>query len=240
MTLARSYLSGLLAAIILSALSGPCLAALDFEGQTGVFLNDLAYTAKASSIETSAHTVDLGSLGTVSTYNLDFGLQSNLELGFTRYVSAVTGVKDQDVFQGKWQFLAEKNSTPAVAVWALNRNLTNGPNDFEFGATATKVLPVVKQHPLILDLGVRATKSLGLGLFGVGDSRQARFEGTAAVFLTKKLVLGTEFKQQIDARAWHDIALRYVASPSFNIDAGIANFSSALDSQWALALTYAR
>jgi len=235
----RNYWVGTLAAIIVLASATHSFAALSFDGQSGVFLNPLAYTIKASGIETSAHTVDLDALGSVQTYNLAFGLKGNVELGFTKYASNVTGVKDQNVFAGKWQFMPESKTSPALALRAVQRTLVDGPSDTEFGISATKIVSVGK-NPLVLDLGVRSTKSLGFGLFGVGSDRHTLFEGSAAFFVTKNFAVGTEFKQQIDARAWHDIAFRYVASPNLNLDFGIANFNNALDNQVAFALTYSR
>ncbi len=89
-----------------------------------------------------------------------------------------------------------------------------------------------------MDLGLRSTKALGLGLFGIGNSRETKLEGSAALFVTPKFAVGTEFKQQIDASTWTDIALRYIASNTLNIDAGIADFGPSINRQFALAATY--
>jgi len=239
MIITKHYITALLALLTLTVLAFPCFAALDWDGQTGVFLNALAYTAKPSSVEVATHNVDLGKLGSASTYNVILGFKGNVEVGFTKYVTSVTGIQNQSVEQVKWQFLPETKSRPAVAVWGTNRKLSNGPSASELGLSATKVLHIGKL-PLVADVGLRSTTALGMGLFGIGDERKTLFEGTVALFVTKNFAVGTEYKQQIDARAWRDIAFRYVASPSLNVDLGIANFATGLSNQLALAVTYAR
>src|ERR1035437_10983996 len=93
----QRYITVFITAIILIAPSISCFAALDWDGQTGVFLNGLAYTAKPGSFEVAAHEVDLGGLGSASTYNLVAGFNGNVEVGFTKYASSVTGIQDQSV-----------------------------------------------------------------------------------------------------------------------------------------------
>lgn len=228
-----------LAGLMVVVLAGCAMAALHLEGQSGVFLNALAYPLGASKFEVSSHTVDLDSLGSVTTYNLASGFKGNLEFGYTGIASSVNGVKDQSLFLGKWQFAKETNGTPAVAVWVIQRNLADGPSSADFGLSATKIVKAGKL-PLVLDLGVRSTRAIGLGLFGFQSDRETKFEGSTALFVTPKLAVGTEFKQQIGGRAWRDIALRWVPSSNLNIDFGIANLNSALDNQVALAATWSK
>lgn len=227
-------IGGLIAVIT----SGAAHAALQLEGQSGVFLNSLAYTTNKSKFETSSHWVDLGDAGTVSTYNITTGLKRNVELGFTRLQSGVDGVKDQNLLLAKWQFQQEDKKRPAVALWAINRGVSGSNSSLDLGVSATKILPVAKR-PLVIDFGVRSTKAKGLGLFGFNNDREFRWEGSFALFATKRFAIGTEFKQQIGAKAWRDIAFRYVASDKINIDAGIANLGPGLDNQIALAITRA-
>lgn len=228
-----------MAGLTVVVLAGCAAAALHLEGQSGIFLNALAYPLGPSKIEVSSHTVNLDALGSVTTYNLSAGVKGNLEFGCTGIASSVTGVKDQSLFLGKWQFVKETSDVPAVALWAIHRSLTDGPGSTDYGLSATKIVKVAKL-PLVLDLGVRSTRALGLGLFGFQDDRETRFEGSTALFVTSKLAVGTEFKQQIGGRAWHDIAIRWVTSSNLNIDFGIANLNSALDNQVALAATWSK
>lgn len=234
-------LDAIIALAMLAAfvLANSATAALNLEGQSGIFLNTLAYPVGASKVEASSHTVDLGNLGSVTSYNLATGFKGSLEFGYTAIASSVTGVKDQNLFLGKWQFAKETKDLPAVALWAIYRSLTDGPSSTDYGLSATKIVKTAKR-PLVLDVGVRSTRAIGLGLFGFQNDRETKLEGSAALFITPKLALGTEFKQQIGGRAWHDIALRYVPSSSFNIDFGIANLNSALDNQVALAATWTK
>lgn len=226
-----------LTATILLGITGFANAALNWDGQSGVFLNALAYTAAPSSVETAAHYADLGTLGSVSTYNVAFGLKHNVELGYTKYDSNVTGVSDQSNLTGKWQFLGETPQRPAAAAWMVQRHLAGGTDTTDLGLSATKILKVA-DRTVILDLGARSTKALGLGLFGVGSDRQIKYEGLAAVFITDKFIVGTEFKQQINARTFKDIAFRYIVNDKLNLDAGIANFAPGISNQWAFAATY--
>lgn len=216
---------------------GVAQAALHLEGQSGVFLNTLAYPLGRSKFEVSSHHVDLDKAGTVTTYNIAAGLKDNVEIGYTRVSSAVTGVSDQNLVLAKWQFAAEKKKFPALSIWGIYRDLDKGDNSVDLGVTATKVIG--GKHPIILDLGVRNSKAKAFGLFGYADDRQWLWEGAAGVFATSKLIVATEFKQQVQSRPWRDIAVRYLASKDVNLDAGLANLGPGLDSQWAFAATYA-
>jgi len=211
-------------------------AALDFEGQSGVFLNALAYPLGANKVEVGGHYLSLNSLGQVDTFNLGVGLKKNLELGYTELTTTVDGLKNQNILSAKWQAVAEKKDIPAVAVWAQARHQESGSGSTDLGVSVTKVIS--GDHPIILDLGARRTKALGIGLFGFNHDYKTKLEGVAAVFVTKKLIVGTEFKQQINSKTWTDIAARYVVNNHFNLDAGIADLGPGLGNQIALAATW--
>ena len=217
----------------------PAWAALNLEGQSGVFLNSLAYTLDPGRFEASNHHVNLDGLGSVTSFSLSTGLRDGVEVGMTRLTSTVSGVKDQTVFLAKWQFAKERKSSPAAALWIERRDLSGGENSTDFGISATK-LTTLSKRPVVLDIGVRSTKALGLGLFGFGTDRKLKLEGSAAVFLTPEFAAGVEFKQQIEAETWKDIAFRYVASDNLNIDGGIADLGPGLGNQIALAATWSR
>lgn len=217
--------------------AGAAQAALQLEGQSGVFLNTLAYTAQKSNYEASSHWVDLGDAGNVSTFNFTTGLKKNVEVGLTRLQSDVDGVKDQNLLLAKWQFQQESKNRPAASLWAIHRNVSGSDNSLDLGVSATKVFTVAS-HPLVVDLGVRSTKAKSLGLFGFNKDREIKWEGSFALFATKKFAVGAEFKQQIGTRAWKDIAFRYIASNKLNIDLGIANLGPGLNNQVALAFTH--
>lgn len=223
--------------ILIGAFSGYAHAAQNWDGQTGIFLNPLAYTAAPGSFETSSHYADLGTLGSVSTYSVTSGLKGNIELGYTRYQSNVDGVKNQNNISAKWQFAKETANSPALAVWAIHRDLSGDKNSFDYGLSATKIVTIANK-PLVVDAGIRSTEAVGLGLFGIGDDRKIKTEASVAYFVTPKFAVGGEFKQQIGGRAWNDLAFRYVANDRLNIDAGLANFGPTLNNQIALAATY--
>lgn len=233
----RTSITFVVLAVMMTA--GSAHAALNLEGQSGVFLNSLAYTTPTGKAEVSSHYVNMDNLGSISTFNVNTGLSRDLELGFTRLSSAVSGVNDQNVLLAKWQFKKETKSIPAVAFWTISRNLSGGSGSTDFGVSATKLLNFGK-FPTVVDLGVRSTKGLGLGLFGFSDDRKLKLEGSFATFVTKNFAVGAEFKQQIGADAWTDIAFRYVASDSLNIDAGIADLGAGLGNQIALAATWSK
>lgn len=212
-------------------------AALSLEGQNGIFLNSLAYPIGQNQVELSSHYVNLSGLGTVGTHSVATGVGKNVELGYTRIGSSVSGVKSQDLLNAKWQFNKESSSAPAVAAWVQSRSVSGNGTSPDYGISATKLVKL-GTHPTVLDLGVRSTKALGLGLFGFNNERKLKLEGSAAVFVTKKFAVGAEFKQQINGDAWKDIAFRYVASDSLNIDAGIADLGPGLRRQIALAATW--
>lgn len=217
----------------------PAQAALGLDGQSGVFLNSLAYPLAPDTLEVSAHNVDLDNLGDISSVTIASGFKGNLEMGYTRITSSVSGVADQSNIFGKWQFIKETDSTPAVALTVINRSLTGGESSLDYGLSATKIVKM-GSLPTVLDIGARSTRSLGLGLFGFSDNREIKLEGSVAVFVTKNFAVGAEFKQQIGAETWKDIAFRYVPTKNLNIDFGIADLGPGLNSQIALAVTYTK
>jgi|GEM_PF-2792435 len=226
----------ILLATILS--TGNAFAALHLEGQSGIFLNSIAYPVAPSKIEASVHYVDLDPLGSIYTESIAFGLKDNVELGYTHISSNVTGVKDQSLFVGKWQFAPETKQIPALSFLAAQRSLDGNGSSLDYGLSATKVV-LIDKKPLVLDLGIRNTKAVGIGLFGWSKDRKWKSEGSFAYFILPNVAVGSEFKQQIDGQTWRDIALRYVASSSLNVDFGIADLGSAIDNQVALAVTHA-
>ncbi len=225
-----------LAGLAFAVVSPAAFGALGLEGQSGIFVNPWAYTVAPEKTEAAVHFVSLDSAGNVTTYNVTRGLKGGVEIGYTRIASSVTGVSDQNVIHAKWQFLKEQKTLPAVSVWALNRDLAGGSSP-DFGLTATKF--IAGQNPLVVSVGVRSTKAVGLGLFGFADEKKTKLEASAALGVTKKLWLATEVKQQIGIRTWKDIAVRYNLNPHLNLDAGLANLGPTIDNQLALAATWA-
>jgi hypothetical protein len=104
---------------------------------------------------------------------------------------------------------------------------------------ATKMftqLPV----PVLLDLGGRATEGVWEGLGGFTDSYNFEFEGNIAVFLSHKLALAAEYKQQpTDYRPigslvqkaddWLTLDAVYIVNKHMTIAAGWAHFGKMLN-----------
>jgi len=213
-------------------------AQISWEGQSGVFLNPLAYPIAPGKVQASAHYIDLERVGTISTFSVAGGLRGNVEIGFTRIASGVTGVASQNVIPVKWQFVKETSKIPGVAANIIYRDLVGTGSITDYGLTGTKVLKA-GTSTVIVSGGFRYTKALGVGLFGIADSARVRWEASAAIFVNPKLILGAEYKEQIGARAWRDIALRYLYSKNLTIDVGLANFAPSLSNQVAAGITWA-
>lgn len=228
----------LLAAAALATMTAHSHAALNWEGQTGVFLNPLAYTAAEGTHEVSGHFISVDSAGSVKSLSYTAGLKGNVELGYTRVFTDVAGVNDQNIVHAKWQFLPERDETPAVAVWALYRDAESGGSGTDFGVAATKIV-MAGDKPLVLDLGVRYTDASGHGLFGFTGDEKLKLEGSIAYFVLPNLAVGAEFRQQPGTRTWKDLAVRYVVNEHLNIDVGLADLGPTIDNQLALGFTYA-
>ncbi|MCC6483261.1 MAG: DUF3034 family protein [Armatimonadetes bacterium] len=213
-------------------------AALNWEGQNGVFLNALAYPLGANKTEVAYHYVSLDQVGAVHSASVTHGLGGKADIGYTRVFVDVPGLKDQNIVHAKYQFVAETKNSPAVAVWVLHRDLDGSKSDQEYGIVATKVFSDVKDHPIILSAGVRSTPSLGQGVYGLG-SHKVRFEGLVAIFVTKNLIVGTEVRQQVGSKTWSDLAARYVVNKNLNLDIGLANLGQGFRNQLALGATWA-
>lgn len=226
-----------LALVLLLHAAAGARAQLNWEGQGGIFINPLAYPTAAGKLEASVHHIDLDRFGTLQTIGVSGGLGHGIEVGFTHIRSTVDGVYDQNVVPLKWQFVKERPDAPAIAASAVFRDLNGHGSATDYGVTATKVLRLGSSS-VALSAGGRVTKALGVGLFGINGAYQVRWEGAVAVFVTKRLILGAEIKQQIDARAWRDVALRYVLSDHAILDLGIANFGTGLDNQLAIGFTF--
>ncbi len=90
----------------------------------------------------------------------------------------------------------------------------------DFTLTATKGVPVAGR-PVLFSLGARATKSSQLGFQGFTDDYSIVLEGSAAMLVTDRIVLGFEYRQMPDdmgeipgivykADDWWDIYAAYI------------------------------
>lgn len=94
--------------------------------------------------------------------------------------------------------------------------------------------------PVLVNAGVRTTKSSHLGLLGFTDDYSANFEGSVGVFLTDRLILAAEYKQKPDDYKaipglikseddWWTIDLAYVVSNNFTVALGYGHFGGVLN-----------
>ena len=95
-------------------------------------------------------------------------------------------------------------------------------------------------RPVLLEAGGRATKGAWTGLAGFTDHYSYLFEGNVIVFVTGKLALAAEYRQQpndytpipglIKASGdWWTVDAAYVVNNHFTVAAGYGNFGGVLN-----------
>jgi len=172
----------------------------------------------------------------------------------------------QDVFGLKWRLwgdaLGDQDKWwPQVAVGLqAKRNLdfafipaavgARRGQGVDYYVSATKVyLGALAGRNLLLNGTLRATKANQLGLLGFGGDRsdryRARFEGSAAVFLTDALALGAEYRAKPDnlsaARedAWKDLFVAWLPHKQLALVAAYARLgeiAGVRQSGWYLSM----
>jgi len=190
-----------------------------------------------------------------SAYGVGIGLYDRVELSYARqdFDTQATGAKlglgkgftfSQDIYGAKLRVLGDAvygqdTWVPQVAVGVQVKNNNQGPIVRFLGATddkgvdyylaATKVL---LNESLVLNGTIRATKANQTGLLGfgaAGDSGYtAQFEGSAGVLLTRRLLVGAEYRTKPDKLGlkeddWFDVFAAYAFSKNISITAGYAD-----------------
>jgi hypothetical protein len=207
-----------------------------WEGPTGVFFNPLALTLPAGTSQASVHYLDLSGAGSLTTVSYAAGLAHGVELGAAHIGLAVGGSANSNSVFGKWVAFPGSKDAPAVAIGTTWRFPETGKDANGDGYVAvTKIFPA--RTPIIASLTVRETDGNWSGLFGKEDNWTTQVGGFLGVVATPKLIVGGEYYAQPDSDAWTDIALRYTASSTTNIDVGWAHLSDAFDNQYALGLS---
>jgi len=198
------------ALLILSGSMTVSAQSLNWEGQTGVFVTPLAYTAAspANSIGkpiVAYHYLDAGDvLGGFHTASATVGLFSRVEFGYTR-----TFHQDGDtaglsplwkggfnIVHGKINLVKENSAKqkwlPAISAGLVARTEDNHVsgvlasktyNNFDFYAVATKTVTQVKGLPLVFNLGYKATNASVFGLAGNAPAYKGRLFGAGAFVL---------------------------------------------------------
>jgi len=101
-----------------------------------------------------------------------------------------------------------------------------------YGGVSRLFLGGLFGHNVLLNGVVRASRANEIGLLGFGgpgrDNYQFQFEGTAAVFLTRRVAIGYDFRQKsknlrvADEDPWQDVFLAVVPSRHFKLVAAYA------------------
>jgi hypothetical protein len=105
-------------------------------------------------------------------------------------------------------------------------------------------------RPVLVNAGVRATKSAHLGLLGFTDTYSAQFEGSVAGLLADRLILATEYRAKPNGYRpipglikpeddWWTVDLAYVVNNNFTVALGYGHFGGVLnhDANAAIGIT---
>ena len=195
------------AAWLLSFAGSALAQSLNWEGQTGVFVTPLAYTA--ASPDTGAgkpvvayHFLNAGDvLGNFHTTSVTEGFFGRVEVGYTRVFhqeGSTPGLSNLwqggfNIVHGKVNVLhentAKKKWVPAISAGFVARTqvrnvagvLANRDNNnADFYVTATKTVTQVKGLPLVVNLGYKVTNASVFGLAGNAPAYKGRLFGAAA------------------------------------------------------------
>lgn len=128
------------------------------------------------------------------------------------------------------------NSNLRGALKAIGINSNDGVDFTLYATKLVKELP----RPVLLNAGLRLTEGAQAGLLGFTDGYNPVFEGSIGVFLTDKLILASEFRQQPEEFKripglvekqddWFTVLLAYVVNEHLVIGGGYANFGDVLN-----------
>jgi hypothetical protein len=198
---------------------------LGWEGETGVFVTPLAYTAsaegKVAQPVVGFHFFNAGPvIGQFYEASIEVGLGKRFELGYTGDMHAQGNSADLsplwhsgfNVFNGKVNVIPENYKKqawlPAISLGfmartqvhnvggaMMNENTTNG----DVYLVATKTVTQTKPIPILLSGGVRGSNAELWGMGGNAPNWQALgFGAVAFVFKAKSstIILGSEVAQQ--------------------------------------------
>ncbi len=201
---------------------------LNWEGQTGAFVTPFAYTSaseknKFGKPQIAFHYLNAGGIvGNHYQASVTVGAAKRIEFGYTRNFSAIGGnasfsplfSKGFNIFHGKvnlvpenanktkWVpaisagFVARTNVTRVGAVLAMPTKSTNNGDVY---VVATKTITQIKDLPILLNFGVKATNASIMGVAGNAPEWKARMFAAAAVVVKgpkSSLIFGAEAAQQ--------------------------------------------
>ncbi len=197
-------------AVLLAAVAGPAGAqSLNWDGQTGVFITPLAYTAASPKAGAGRpivayHFLNAGSvLGNFHTASVTVGFLGRTEFGYTRNFHQQGGTAGLsplwdagfNLVHGKVNLVPEnagKNAwLPALSagfvVRTQDRNVsgllaspTRSYTNADFYLVATKTITQTRVVPIVLNLGYKATNASVYGLAGNAPAYKGRLFGAGA------------------------------------------------------------
>lgn len=183
---------------------------LNWEGQTGVFVTPLAYTAASSKDGlgkpiVAFHFLNGGKvLGNFYQASLTVGALGRTEFGYTRDLhsqGSTAGLSNLwgngfNSFHGKVNFLSENFAkqkwVPAISAGFVARTQVynvggwidgHRTNNADFYVVATKTITETKKLPIVLSAGYKVTNASVLGLAGNAPGYRGRAFGAAALVL---------------------------------------------------------
>jgi len=192
-------------------------------------------------------------------YGAAVGFYDRIELSYARqaFDTQGTGAKlglgkgftfHQDVLGAKVRVLGDAiynqdSWVPQVAVGVQYKNVDKasvvallGAQDdsgVDYYVAATKVL---LSESLVLNGTVRATKANQAGLLGFGgpggkDDYSVQFEGSAGVLLSKRLLVGGEYRTKpgnlgLEEDDWWDLFAAYAVNKNLSVTAGYADLGT--------------
>ncbi len=222
----RFLLSAAVATLLVSGTSHYANAqALNWEGQTGVFVTPFAYTTPTRSHGfgtpvVAYHYLNAGSvIGGFHQFSITEGVADRIEFGYTRSEnqsgsSALSALWTGgfNAFHAKANLLREDigrhNWTPAISIGFVARQgihhvtgVLEGTtkSNADFYAVATKTFSQIKV-PVVLNVGVKATNAELLGLAGNAPAYKGRAFGSIALAIPgparSTIMLASEVLQQ--------------------------------------------
>jgi hypothetical protein len=183
---------------------------LNWEGQTGVFITPLAYTAASPKSGfgrpiVAYHYLDAGDvLGGFHQASVTAGLLGRAEFGYTRDLHQEGGTpglsplwsRGFNILHAKVNLVSENagknNWLPAISIGAVGRTQVRNvggairkqdTTNADFYVVATKTVTQVKGLPLVFNLGYKATNASVFGLAGNAPAYKGRLFGAAAFVL---------------------------------------------------------
>jgi hypothetical protein len=183
------------------------------------------------------------------------GFYDRLELSYARqnFDTQATGAKlglgrgftfSQDVWGAKVKLAGDAvydqdSPLPQIAAGVQIKHAARAPiltflgarnhDGVDYYLAATKVL---LNESLVLNGTIRATKANQTGLLGFGgpghDGYHAEFEGSAGVLVSKRLLVGVEYRSKPDnlglkENDWFDLFAAYAVNKTFSITGGYAD-----------------